>query len=163
MAIWKFFCREYRHPGLWQRWFDNNCVAVGWPPPEFQLHGHGQGWTPAQICLNAIEVGDQIVVHLPGRRFGRVGAVTRTAIEDDEWDPLVPPSEHLPHGEMGRRVFVRWDLAGPDDLGQVVHVPEEHWLAFNEVKGAVREVITRTWPEIIEVMNTQENWVDGPA
>ena len=162
MPIWKFFCMEDDYPALWQSWLDNNCVAVGWPPPEFPLHGqiNDPGWIAARNCLNAIEVGDQIVVHLPRRRFGRVGEVTRTAIEDHEWNPFVPPPEHPPHGEMGRRVFVRWDPdVGPDDPGQVVHVPEEHWLALNEVTGAVRVVITLTWPEIVGVMNDRENWV----
>ena len=164
MPIWKFFCREYRHPGLWQSWFHNSCVAVGWPPDEFSLHANGpMNWNHARNCLNAIEVGHQIVVHLPGRRFGRVGAVTGTAIEDHEWNPFVPPQEHPDLGEIGRRVFVRWDLAGPDDPGQVVHVPHEHWLAIHEVRPAIQEVTTLTWPVILEVMNTQENWVDGPA
>ena len=159
MAIWKFFCMKKHNPGLWQSWLDYNCVAVGWPPLEFPLHAHADArWADA---LNRIEVGDQVVVHLPGRRFGRVGEVAGKAIEDHEWNPLIPGAVHPPHGEMGRRVFVGWDLnIGPPDAGQVVLIPEGIPFPF---RGAVGVVATLTWPEIVAVMNDQGNWVNGPA
>jgi hypothetical protein len=29
-ALWKVACQEAVYPGMWQRWFKNQCVAVGW-------------------------------------------------------------------------------------------------------------------------------------
>jgi len=158
VPVWKFFCRENRHPGLWQCWLENNCVAVGWPPREFLLEGPTEStpWQRARVCLAAIEVGHHIVVHLPGRRFGRVGEVTGTAIGDGDWEPLVPPADAHPDGEMGRRVFVEWDGAGPVDGDWVVQVPQQ--VRF-PTRDAVRRIRTLTWPEILQVMDDQENWV----
>ena len=32
VPIWIVNCMENKYPGMWQRWFRNQCVAVGWPP-----------------------------------------------------------------------------------------------------------------------------------
>jgi hypothetical protein len=32
MTLWKVTCMEHRFPGMWQRWYKHQCVAVGWPP-----------------------------------------------------------------------------------------------------------------------------------
>ena len=159
MPIWKFFCPENRHPGLWQGWLENHCVAVGWPPGQgFPLEGPAvsTSWQRARDCLTAIEVGHHIVVHLPGRRFGRVGEVAGTATGDGDWEPLVPPADAHPHGELGRRVFVEWDNAGPVNGDWVVQVPQQ--IRF-PTRDAVRRMRTLTWPEIVQVMNDQGNWV----
>ena len=31
--IWIVNCMKHKVSGMWQRWFRNQCVAVGWPPP----------------------------------------------------------------------------------------------------------------------------------
>ena len=73
--------------------------------------------------LGEIEPGHRVVVHLHGRRVGRLGTVVRVAI--DKWDPLVPPTRTKPDGEMGRRILVRWDLdRGGHDPDRVLHLPE---------------------------------------
>ena len=159
MTIWKFYCMEDKYPGLWQRWYRNQCVAVGWPPADFELQDPtaDDGWRSARQRLVEIETGDKIVVHLRGNRFGRVGEVTGKAIEDGQWDPLVPRTVNPPDGEMGRRVFVRWDLTvGPDDSDLVIQVPQGIPLP---AQGAIQRIRTLTWAKIVEVMNDPGNWV----
>jgi hypothetical protein len=40
--LWKITCEEHLYPGLWQRWFRSQCVALGWPPQDgFHLDGTG--------------------------------------------------------------------------------------------------------------------------
>jgi hypothetical protein len=124
MAFWKIYCKEDTYPGLWQRWFQEQCVAVGWPPGKgYHLRGKTKddGWSTARKSLGRIAEKDGIVVHLKDKRLGRIGEVVRTQIEDDDWNPLVPKSTSLPYGEVGRRILVRWDLTvGPSDRDQVV-------------------------------------------
>ena len=31
--IWIVNCMKHKVSGMWQRWFRNQCVAVGWPRP----------------------------------------------------------------------------------------------------------------------------------
>ena len=164
MAIWKVYCMENKYPGMWLRWFRNQCVAVGWKASwGYSLRGGTQGergWNLARQALDRITVGDKIVAQLRNHRFGRVGEVTGKAIEDTDWDPLVPPTMADPDGEMGRRVFVRWDLTvGPDDRDLVVQVPEGKQLSQYELRQAICEVSSCDWTDILGVMNDPGNWV----
>ena len=164
MTIWKVNCMENHYPGMWQRWFRNQCVAVGWKGSwGFSLRGKtqgGSGWNRARRALDQITVGDKIVVQLRNHRFGRVGEVTGKAIEDADWDPLVPPTMDDPDGEMGRRVFVRWDLTiGPDDRDLVVQVPEGKRLSQGELRPTICKVSSCKWTDILDVMNDPGNWV----
>lgn len=117
MTLWKINCMEDTFPGMWQRWYRNQCVAVGWHRKwGYPLTGtitakdYGPAWSRARSALHKIEVGDCIIVSLRGNRVGRLGEVTGKAIEDNDWKPLVPLTKDYPDGEMGRRIFVRWDL-----------------------------------------------------
>jgi hypothetical protein len=96
----------------------------------FKLRGRtkgGHGWTRARrVIAEEIKPGDHIVVSLRGHRIGRIGEVTKLAVEDKDWDPLVPRSKDNSVGEMGRRIFVRWELeTGPDDRKLVVALPKD--------------------------------------
>src|SRR2546423_11302041 len=104
MANWKIYCMEDSHPGLWQRWFVNQCAAVGWGPDwGFRLKGKpstgswaarhvssNRAWSQIRGLIDQIQPGDVIVVSLRGHRVGRVGVVTGKAIGDHngQWDPL---------------------------------------------------------------------------
>src|ERR1700691_2452123 len=95
MTLWKFFCEEASYPGMWQRWFLNQCVGVGWGRiygPQYSLDGetNDHGWNKVRNALKRIEIGDQIVVALKDRRLGRIGDVIDKQIDDDQWNPLVP-------------------------------------------------------------------------
>ena len=76
MNYWKVYCMENDWPGLWQSWFKNQCVAIGWPPSEgYMLSGGtgGEGWASARNALKLISKGDLIVVQLKDSRVGRIG------------------------------------------------------------------------------------------
>lgn len=164
MALWNVRCLENRYPGMWQRWYRHQCVGIGWPPADgFDLDGitdGGQAWTRARNALKSVAVGDGVIVTLQNHRVGRLGTVTGKAIEDDQWDPLVPPSRDLESGEMGRRLLVRWDLTvGPDSRDMVVALPPEVQLTSGELRPAIIQVRSRSKEELIEAMNDTSNWV----
>lgn len=164
MALWKVSCLENRYPGMWQRWFRHQCVGIGWPPAAgYRLHGAsegGQGWSRARKALKSVAVGDDIIVTLRNNRVGRLGVVTDKAIEDDQWNPLVPKSQDLATGEMGRRLLVRWDLTvGPDSRDMVVALPPEVRLTSGELRPTIAQIRSRTTKDLIEVMNVDANWV----
>jgi hypothetical protein len=131
MTLWKVYAMDDDFPGLWQHWYRNQCVAIGYAPYwGAKLHGKtkdhwGGSWNRTRKQLLRVAVGDFVVAALKGNRVGRLGQVTELHVEDDEWDETVPSSKDSPVGEMGRRIYVRWDLTcGPDDRDQVVALPE---------------------------------------
>lgn len=149
--------------GLWQRWFKNQCVAVGWPPGEgCTLSGGptGGGWGPARNALKQISKGDRILVQLKHDRVGRIGEVVRKRIADNAWDPLVPKSKTLPTGEMGRRIIVRWDLTvGPPDPEMIVKLPPSRRLRAGVLRGTIRRLTPSEFKAIELAMNDEANWV----
>ena len=125
MRLWKVYCMENRFPGLWHRLYRHQCVAIGWPPPRNKLNektkGEEPGLTRVRNALSRMAVGDYVVAALKRNRVGRLGQVTAFAVNDNEWDPLVPKSKDLRFGQMGRRIQVRWDLVcGPTDQNPIV-------------------------------------------
>ena len=164
MGLWKINCMENEYPGMWQRWFRNQCVAVGWKSDwGYPLSGSGQfgrGWSRARRALQEIAVGDHIIVALSGHRVGRLGQVTGKAVDDTDWDPLVPKNSQLPDGEMGRRVFVRWDLTvGPDDREMVVLLPPEKQFTSGELRPTISVIQSISVDELKVVMNDPANWI----
>lgn len=162
--LWKINCQEDRYPGMWQRWFKNQCVAVGWASIwGYHLEGKtkgGRGWSAARNAIRAMSVGDLVVVALHGNRVGRIGEITGKAINDDEWAPLVPPGPKLPDGEMGRRIFVRWDLTiGPEDRDLVVQLPVGQTLSSGELRPTAARVQSRSIEQMVAAMNDATNWV----
>jgi hypothetical protein len=87
-VLWKVACQEDVYPGMWQRWYKNQCVAVGWPAQGvFKLHGEtdgGRGWSAARNAIQEMRPGDYVVVALRGHKVGRLGGITAKAIEDTE-------------------------------------------------------------------------------
>jgi hypothetical protein len=161
--LWKINCMEDRYPGMWQRWLKHQCVGVGWSSKwGYNLRGTTRvehGWSRARRLLEEIQPGDHIVVSLRGHRIGRIGEVVRKAIEDDEWSPLVPRSRDLTDGEMGRRIFVRWDLAtGPDDREMVVSLPEARQFTSGELRPTIAEIRSQRLSSLRGAMNEPANW-----
>lgn len=164
MALWKVACLENEYPGMWQRWYRQQCVGIGWAPHDgFSLGGPtkgGAGWSRAREALKTVAVGDYIVVALRNNRVGRLGQVTGKTIADSEWNPLVPTSRDLPHGEMGRRILVRWDLTvGPDGVDTVVALPAGTRFSPGELRPTLSNIRSHTLQELSDVMNDQANWV----
>jgi hypothetical protein len=166
MRLWKINCMEDEFPGMWQRWYRNQCVAAGWYGEwGYPLHGpitakeHVAAWSRARAGLQRISPGDFIVVSLKGNRVGRIGEVTGKAIEDDQWKPLVPATKDYPDGEMGRRIFVRWDLTtGPDNRDQVVHLPDGARFSSGELRPTISEIRSQTLDDLKTLMDDPANW-----
>ena len=65
--LWKINCMEDTYPGMWQRWFKNQCVAVGYASSSgYQLHegGQGRGWTDTRRNILDMRIDDYVVVSL---------------------------------------------------------------------------------------------------
>jgi hypothetical protein len=164
VTLWKINCMEDRYPGMWQRWFRHQCVAVGWYSKwGYRLSdpANGErGWSRARRLLQQIQVKDHVVVALRGHRVGRLGQVTDKAIDDTDWDPLVPASSDLPDGEMGRRIFVRWNMTtGPDDREMVVALPAGARFTPGELRPTLSEIRSVSLDKLKETMNDPSNWV----
>lgn len=162
--IWKINCMEDEYPGMRQRWFRNQCVAVGWPPDDgYCLNGDtegGKGWSTARNAIKKMEIGEFVVVAMKNNKIARIGEITGKAIEDHQWVPLVPKSKSLPTGEMGRRIFVRWDLTlGPQNLDLVISLPEDRRFTSGELRPTVGEIRSQTIEGLKTVVNHPANWV----
>ena len=163
-TLWKVTCKEDRFPGMWQRWYKNQCVAVGWAGLRgFKLNGStkgGQGWSRARNAIKEMKIGDYVIVALRDNRVGRLGQITGKAIEDNEWDPLVPPGLGMRGGEMGRRIYVRWDLTvGPDDQDLVIQLPERQRFSIGELRSTVSKIRSINLGKLRDLMNDPGNWV----
>ncbi len=162
--LWKITCKEDIYPGMWQRWFKNQCVAVGWASAwGYKLNGDtkgGKGWSTARNAIKDMKPGDIVVVALRGHRIGRIGQITGKAIDDSEWDPLVPISPDMTEGEMGRRIYVRWELTtGPDNHDLIIQLPEGNTFSNGELRPTVSRVTSMSVKKLRTLMNNQENWV----
>jgi Endonuclease NucS len=160
---WKVFCEDDRFPGLWQRWFKLQCVAVGWvPKPGYTMEGksRNQGWTRARNALKRIEPGDLVLVQLKNNRVARVGEVVRAEIRDNQWRPTVPPTKDDPVGGKGRLIEVRWNLnVGPDDTDTVVLLPPSSRLPASVVRPTICELDSEIFDFIVKAMRDENNWV----
>jgi Endonuclease NucS C-terminal domain len=163
MNYWKAYCTEHWYPGLWQRWFRNQCVAVGWPPGDgWTLTGGPahDGWGAARNALREMSKGDWVVAQLGGNKVGRIGEVVRKQIAEAVWDPLVPRSKSLPDGDMGRRIIVRWDLStGPTEPDTVVRLPKRAQLPAGVAMGTARWLKASEFKAMKFAMNDEANWV----
>lgn len=167
-TLWRIYCMEDEYPGMWQRWFKEQCVAVDYAkqwdyPLDGKIDGDNpQSWRVARNRIKEMVIGDYVVVALRNYRVGRIGQITGKAIGDNEWDPLVPRSlvvEDMKYGAMGRRIFVRWELTtGPDNQDLVVQLPEGK--RFREVMGTVARISSMTVDQLRKIMNDPKNWVN---
>ena len=160
---------EGKYPGMWQRWFKEQCVAVGWASQwGFKLDGETKGgrggWRSARNAIKKMAIGDYVVVALHNHRVGRIGQITDKAIGDDEWNPLVPRSVDVPdmqYGEMGRRVLLRWELTtGPDNQDLIVQLPEGNRFNSGELRPTVAQISSMKVDQLRGLMNDPKNWVN---
>ncbi|MBF0504839.1 MAG: DUF91 domain-containing protein [Candidatus Omnitrophica bacterium] len=163
-TVWKVTCEEVVYPGLWQLWFKHQCVAVGWPPGNgYKLHDKTKksfGWSRARKAVKDMAVGDMVIVALRGNCVGRIGEITGIAIEDNEWDPLVPKDLKHPFGEKGRRIFVRWDLTtGPYDNDLIIKLPKDCRFTSSEFRPTAARVKSHSLDQIKKAMNDPKNWI----
>ena len=164
MALWKVHCMENKYPGMWRRWFRNQCAAVGFPSGGgYTLEGRStaRNWSTTRNAIKAMEIGDYVVVSLPYSRVGRMGKITGMEIGDDEWNPLVPARRELQYGEMGRRILVRWELTtGPESQDLIIQLPNDRTFQFpTEVRPTISQITSMTVDDLREIMNDEENWI----
>jgi hypothetical protein len=167
--FWRVHCHIGQHPGQWQYWFREQCCALGWCPPSaagsddgwtFEGISKDQGWSAARNALKKMSPGDWLVATLPGHRVGRLGQVVSLAVQDEEWDPVVPAGKDLPQGENGRRILVRWELTtGPDDPAQVVSLPTHAQFNSGQLMGTIRELPMERLEAVRQAMRDESNWV----
>jgi hypothetical protein len=161
MTNWKINCMEDEYPGLWHTWFKEQIIAVGWPPDNFGLvkPTKDQAWSRARGCLRQVEPGDRVVVQLKNWRVGRIGTVLSKQIEDQDWNPSVPPQSG-DMGEMGRRVQVRWDLTtGPLTPNFVVELPPETRPNPRIWRPTLSPVPDSIFSRIESAVGDEANWV----
>ncbi len=160
---WKICCGEKEVPGLWQRWFKNQSVAVGWRIKagyRFEGPTKSPGWRRARTVLEQIKPGHMILVQLKNNRVGRVGEVVRKEVQENIWNPLIPPSKKYPHGRYGSRIAMRWDLnIGPTDAGTVVLLPEGSRLPSNVARPTIGPLKQKLYESVITAMKDEHNWV----
>ncbi len=144
---------ERRFPGMWHRWYRQQCVAVGW-------WKEGPGWARARNNLQLMGVGDYVVAALQNNCVGRLGRITAKHISDSEWNPLVPHSKRLPRGEMGRRIEVRWELStGPDDRDLIVSLPKGTRFTTGELRSTITEIRSVRLDKLRRAMSNPANWI----
>lgn len=120
----------------------------------------GHGWSTARNALKKVRAGDMLIVALRNNRVGRLGQVTSVEVDDSQWSPLVPRNRDYKHGEMGRRILVRWNLTiGPDDRDMVVQLPIGRRLSSGELRPTIARVNSQTVEDLMEAMNDRGNWV----
>jgi hypothetical protein len=146
---------------MWQRWFKNQCVAVGWGSRKLnETTKGGRGWSVACKFIKEMEAGDLIIVTLKGHKIGRLAEIVKKRIKDDQWNPLVPPGPHIPLGDLGRRILVRWELTtGPDDPDMVIRVPHKCEFTNGELRPAISKIRSQTISKVRSLMNDPRNWV----
>jgi hypothetical protein len=102
---------------------------------------------------------DQVVIQLPGNRIARIGSVVAVKVKDQDWNPLVPATADLPHGEQGRRIEVRWNMElGPDDSEMVVELPIGARLGGG-ARGTINALGKSRFEKISAAMKDEANWV----
>jgi len=152
---------EDKYPGLWQSWFTQQTVAIGWPPPWWALEGKTDtiAWAIARKAAKQIRPGDKILVQLNDSRVGRVGTVVASHILDNEWAPTVPKDRENPEGEMGRRFDVRWDLnSGPISPSAVAKLPEKIRFQGATLRLTVARVPDELAAKIEEALRDEAIW-----
>ena len=134
---------------------------IGAPNCAARTKDHwGGSWHRCRKQLLHVAVGDFVVVALKGNRVGRLGQVTELHVEDAEWDETVPRSKQSPVGEMGRRIYVRWDLTcGPDDRDLVVALPEGARFTNGELRPTLAQIRSQTISQLRASMSNPTNWV----
>jgi len=160
MAYWKINCMEDKYPGLWQTWFTEQVVAVGWPPPKWQLRGQNPSpdWRRARRYLMEIAVGDKVIVQLKKWRVGRVGTILEKHIEDAEWNPSVP-RQGGDDGEMGRRLSVRWDLTtGRLTPDYVAELPGDARPSSGIWRPTLSRISRTLFAKIQRAIQNEDNW-----
>ena len=181
--FWIVVCPESRVAGgIWRKWYQEGCIAVGWPPPDhgedkeheysFEDEGHpaDQTWSGVRNCLREMRVGDKIVPHLMDWRIGPVGTIRALHVKDSEWRPTVgkdtywvgPDDDcHLSKVcELGRRIDVAWQSQSMPPAGKVAVVPSHRYSRI--ARRAIQKPFHGRYSSLnlVEFLSDPERWID---
>jgi hypothetical protein len=163
---------------LWDRWYRENCVAVGFPPPPERdnvLYGPAptrgwtdKGWGYARNRLKEIQVGDAVIPFLKERRIGPVGIINKISVSDEEWNPTIQPDELVQrvdrHGNLnsrlGRRIGVEWQVSGMPPNGRYATVPKSHRSNRPLARHTIEKISNQRFSELCAVLADPSNWSD---
>jgi hypothetical protein len=151
---WAVVCDESHAPGLWEIWFKERCVAIGWSPSKHHLVGptHDSSWKKARSRARKIKHGDIVIPYLKDYRFGVPGKVLRVAIRDDEWNPTSR------EGEYGRRIAVKWMRGQFPPFHKIAVVPVNLRTGGGEVQQTVERVKSKRVARFMQIIENERNW-----
>ena len=159
--IWKVNCMDDEWPGLWRHWYKNQCVTIGFSPYYKPHHlRNNKGWAQCKNIFKKIKIGDYIIAALHNNKMGRIGTIIELAVDDKDWNPIVPKSKDRKDGNMGRRILVRWDLLnGPEDPDIVIKMPKSKQFNNGELRPTMSQIRSLSINEIIDIAKDESNWV----
>ena len=99
------------------------------------------------------------MVQLENHCIGRIAEIVRVENSDKNWNPLVRPSKRLPIGEMGRRIFVRWELAeAPLDPDVIVKLPKSAQFTSGIIRPTICPIPKSVFNKIEKAVCDRTNW-----
>jgi hypothetical protein len=165
-SYWIVICPEpYVRGGVWARWYREKCVAVGWPPPNWNLDGPTEsfGWAYARNRLKEIRPGDKVIPFLLKWRIGPVGTVRALRVADAEWNQTVEKgiySLNIEEPELGRRLLVTWERIEMPPDGRCALVPPDQRPPGPLAKHAIEQLPAETFQRLCSVLSNRSNWID---
>jgi hypothetical protein len=162
--FWAVICPENAAPGLWGTWFNERCVAIGWPPSRHHLQGPTtkSSWRRARERALKVKRGDIVIPYLLPNRFGIPGKVVEVAIRDKQWNPTVAKGDYANNRsepELGRRINVEWLSKGVHGADQVAIVPRKLRTPGGEVKQTIEPIKPERRKRFMSVISNPANWV----
>ena len=152
--------------GLWVRWYEEKCVAIGWSPDKYALEGPtgNGGWKFARTQMKKIRIGDKVIPFLKKWRIGPVGIVTAVRVADDEWNPTLLASERKKGkgDDFGRRISVKWQEVRMPNDGRVALIPKSKRpdSPFARIaRHTVEELSPQRFHNLCSVLSDPANWI----
>ena len=154
---------------LWEKWYSEKCVAVGWPPRDYPSVGptENPGWKLARTRMGQMQPGDSVIPFLRNWTIGPVGIIKQVRMSDDQWDPTVPQGTYLKESnpidsELGRRIEVEWVTSGMPGSGLVAVIPPGSRLNRPESRQTVSRLKVERFNHLVKVLGRSDNWIDAP-
>jgi hypothetical protein len=160
---WAIVCPDSRvKGGLWKKWLAEKCVAIGWSPKSYRMHGSTQesGWRRARKRVQEIVPGDIVIPYLRNYTFGVPGKVVRVAAGDEEWSPTVSAgndTEYPGQWTLGRRIKVEW-LEKEVPFDKVAVVPKAMRWRGGVIRPAIEPLNEQRFARIMRIIRTPGNW-----
>jgi hypothetical protein len=161
---WAIVCPDSRvKGGLWKKWLAEKCVAIGWSPKSYRMHGSTKesGWRRARKRVQEIVPGDIVIPYLRNYTFGVPGKVVRVAASDEEWSPTVSAgndTEYPDQWTLGRRIKVKWLEKGVPSFDKVAVVPKTMQRRGIVIRPAIEPLNGERLARIVQIIRTPANW-----